>query len=530
MTDVCAYCRRGGRLEPYEYEVAYHGRWLPRRANLHLDCIELWEQENGIISSTPAAAIQSHDARPNGSRDPQDESQPAVKPPRSKSHDPNSLRVVGGLDVVRQMSDAAQPVEPQSDALSDEALIDELASLSDIAYAKWRRKTARQLGIGVSQLDKAVKQRKAEIEDDASEPLFEHWNVEPWHEPVAGDVLLRALTERVRRHVVVTIEQATAVALWNMLTWVHDEAAVHSPLLLVRSAEPNSGKSTLLGVIGFLVQRGLSSVSITGPALFRSIEKWHPTFVLDENDTAFVNNDDLREVVNSGWTRGQCAIRCDPETNEPRPYSTFCAKAIGMKGRKLPDTTLSRAIVIELKRKLPGEEVRDFQHVDDDGLARLRRQCLRWANDNASGLAKAKPEMLPGFHNRTAANWHLMLAIAERCGAKQQAWQAARAIENVKDAREASLGIQLLSDIRDAFGKERANELTTKRLIEILTDDPERPWAEYKDRRSITPKQLGNLLREHGISSEDVRPPGGPHAKGYKLERFRDAFSRYLGI
>src|SRR5262249_42333086 len=157
-------------------------------------------------------------------------------------------------------------------------------------------------------------------------------------------------------------------------------------------------------------------------------------------------------------TRGQSVIRCDPETNEPRPYSTFSPKAVGMKGRKLPDTTLSRAIVIELKRKLPGEEADDFQHIDNDGLAKLRRQCLRWGSDNASALPKAKPEMLPGFHNRTAANWCLMLAIAERCGAREQAWQAARAIENVKDAREASLGIQLLSDIRDAFGKEHANE------------------------------------------------------------------------
>jgi hypothetical protein len=54
--------------------------------------------------------------------------------------------------------------------------------------------------------------------------------------------------------------------------------------LLVSSAEPNSGKSALLGVIGFLARRTLFSVSITGPALFRSIEKWGPIFVLDEND------------------------------------------------------------------------------------------------------------------------------------------------------------------------------------------------------------------------------------------------------
>lgn len=390
-----------------------------------------------------------------------------------------------------------------------------MASLTDFAYARRRKQAAKQLEIGVTQLDKMVRQRKAELEADAPEPLFEHWNVEPWQESVSGDALFRALRERIRRHVVLTDEQATAVALWIMLTWVHEKAAVHSPLLLARSAEPNSGKSTLLGVIGLIVRRGLLSVSITGPALFRSIAKWTPTFVLDENDTAFVNNDDLKEVVNSGWTRGQGAIRCDPETNEPRSYSTFAPKAIGMKGRKLPDTTLSRAIIIELKRKLPSEQVEDFRHVDDDELARLRQQCLRWANDSASALAKAAPEMLPGFHNRTAANWTLMPAIAERVGTKEQAWQAASAIENLKDARDASIGIQLLSDIRQAFERERTDQLKTKRLTETLTDNPERPWAEYNRGQPITPKQLGNLLREYGITSETIHPPGEPHAKGY---------------
>ena len=101
-----------------------------------------------------------------------------------------------------------------------------------------------------------------------------------------------------------------------MFTWVHDQVAVHSPLLLATSPEPECGKSTLLGVLGFLVRRSLLSVNITGPALFRSIAKWQATFVIDEADTTLVNNEDLKEVINSGWTRGQGAIRCDPDTKE----------------------------------------------------------------------------------------------------------------------------------------------------------------------------------------------------------------------
>jgi hypothetical protein len=351
-----------------------------------------------------------------------------------------------------------------------------------------------------------------------------------WGDPVDASILLRSLVERIKRHVVIPFEQAVAIALWVMMTWVHAEVAVHSPLLLVTSAEPNSGKSTLLGVIGFMVRRSLLSVSITGPALFRSISKWSPTFVIDEADTVLVNNEDLKEVVNSGWTRGQSAIRCDPDTNEPRPYSTFCPKTIGMKGRKLPDTTLSRAIVIELKRKRPDETAADFDHIDDDGFARFRCHLARWADDNSEALARSKPEIPPGFHNRVRANWKLLFAIAEAAGGecKRQAWQAAGAIENVKATFEASIGIQLLTDIWTMFEATGAAELLSRVIIDNLIADPEKPWLEYRRGRPISHKQLAGLLRAYGIISESVHPPGVTHGKGYKLASFRDAFERYL--
>ena len=91
-----------------------------------------------------------------------------------------------------------------------------------------------------------------------------------------------------------------------------------------------------MGVIAFLVRRSLLSVGVSSAALYRSIEKWNPTFVVDEADDAFVDNPDLRQVINSGWTRGQGVMRCDPDTNEPRRFSTFCPKAVSYTHLTLP--------------------------------------------------------------------------------------------------------------------------------------------------------------------------------------------------
>ena len=405
------------------------------------------------------------------------------------------------------------------------AEVERLAKLDRIEYGRARKGAAKRLGVSVGALDEEVKEHRKQHKEESTSSAWAHWNVEPWAESVDSGRLFQALTERIRKHVVVTANQAVVVALWVMFTWVHDKAAVHSPILLVTSPEPNCGKSTLLGVIGYLVSRSLVSVSIKGPALFRSIEKWHPTFVIDEADTALVNNDDLKEVVNSGWTRGQSVVRCDPETYDPRPFSTFAPKAIGMKGRNLPDATLSRAIIVELRRKLPADQVRDFAHVDDASFAELRRMLQRWADDNGTKLASAEVTIPDSFHNRVRANWKLLLAIAELAGAADKARQAAIAIEDIKATFDASIGVELLHDIGTVF--EGHDVLFTRTLIAKLVDEEERPWAAYgRAGVPITDRQVAKLLGSFGIISTSVRI-GEATAKGYRRADFADAWTRY---
>jgi hypothetical protein len=205
--------------------------------------------------------------------------------------------------LVKDADEWEAPSETSGDGAgkSDEELIAELAALPKLQYEKRREAAAKQLDIRVSALDKLVAEARGDEEKSKDEVLYPHWAVEPSDEPVDGGALLEALVDTIRRYVVLSDDQSTVVALWIVLTWIHEEVAIHSPILLVTSPQPNSGKTTLLKVVSFMVRRPISSVSITGPALFRSIEKWAPSFILDEGDTAIVNNDDLKEVLNSGW-------------------------------------------------------------------------------------------------------------------------------------------------------------------------------------------------------------------------------------
>ena len=83
---------------------------------------------------------------------------------------------------------------------------------------------------------------------------------------MAGDGLLHKIVHRLKQHVIFSDEAANAVALWIAFAWTHD-AATHSPMLLVTSAERDSGKTTLLGLVNLLSPRGILVVYPTPAVL-----------------------------------------------------------------------------------------------------------------------------------------------------------------------------------------------------------------------------------------------------------------------
>ena len=107
--------------------------------------------------------------------------------------------------------------------------------------------------------------------------------IELWPEPVTTKDLLSDVSAQVQKYVVIDDDSAMVVGLWTLFSWVHD-IAVHSPILLVTSAEKDSGKSTMLGVLSYLVQRPYATVELTGPGLYRIVDLLHPTLIVDEAD------------------------------------------------------------------------------------------------------------------------------------------------------------------------------------------------------------------------------------------------------
>jgi Protein of unknown function (DUF3631)/CHC2 zinc finger len=431
---------------------------------------------------------------------------------------------------------AAEKTKAQAE---EDALFERLGKLRPgVELARERKRAAKRLGISQATINDELKARRGE---EAAAPLHDHWIVEPWPEPVGGDALLRDLIFRARRHVVCSHDDALAITLWVMFARVHDAVATHSPILNINSAEPESGKSTTLGLISFLVPRGVSSVEISEAALYRAIKLWRPSFVIDEFDNVLANEDKsaLRSVINSGHTRGQGVVRCVEPDFTPELFQTFCPKAIGMVGRKLPPTTLGRCIIVELRRRKSSEPIERFAHTDDPKLAELRSRLARWAADNEQALRDSKTPMPDTFDNRRADNWRVMLAIADMAGEDwaEKARLAAGKLEGASDT--SSIGVRLLADIKRIFDEESRDSILSAVLVERLKEDPEGPWAEWGRGKGLTQNSLAVLLGGgggrgrgsrggFGIRSGDVHPSRDVHGKGYQRSQFEDAWARYL--
>ena len=423
-----------------------------------------------------------------------------------------------------ETADTAWTQQSEEHVSNLEAELSQLSTFSPAEYAQKREALAANLGIARPFLDQEYKERRrgsktSEIADELSD-------VEPWPKRVDGARLLHELRDMIAAHVVLPQGAAEAIALWAVFSHAHDCFQI-SPILAVSSPTPECGKTTLLTVLGRVVRRPLPASNITASAVFRGVEKWQPTLLIDEADTFLRDSDELRGCLNSGHQRSNAYfIRTTGENYEPTRFCTWAPKAIALIG-KMPATLASRAIHVELRRKTKREKVRALRFDRTEHLAHFPRQAARWAADNEAEIRSAEPAMPLSVTGRAADNWRPLLAIADVAG---NDWpQKAREIAEVLRAgqSESTAHIMVLEDIQKVFSHRGETNITTSVLIDALVAMDDRPWPEWKG-KPITPRQLARLLEAFEIAPKQLWTSGVNH-RGYELSQFTDAFSRYLG-
>jgi hypothetical protein len=306
-----------------------------------------------------------------------------------------------------------------------------------------------------------------------------------------------------------------------------------TPRLAFLSAEPSSGKTRALEITELLVPRPMLSVNVSPAYLFRKVgsEEGAPTILYDEIDTVFgpkaKENEEIRGLLNAGHRRGAVAGRCVVrgkiiETEEIPAYSAVALAGIGW----LPDTILSRSIIIRMRRRKAGERVEQYRrrlHAADGEMVRQRIEV--WANYIRDDIEW--PDLPAEVQDRDADIWEPLIAIADVAGGDWPARARNAAVALVAASKEAepSLGILLLTHLKAVFGE--AEKLSTDIILKGLHELHEAPWRDLKG-KPLDDRGLARRLREYGIKPKTIRTSNTETARGYERKDFVDAWARYL--
>lgn len=307
-----------------------------------------------------------------------------------------------------------------------------------------------------------------------------------------------------------------------------------TPRLAFMSAEKESGKTRALEVTALLVPDPILSISASPAVIVRLVSAGKPTILYDEIDAVFGNaraqeaNGDLCAILNGGYRRGAKVYRCVTHGKKVETEALDAFAPVAVAGlRTLPDTLASRAVVIRMQRRAPGELVEAFRYRFHASQGeQIRDELAEWAEEHAANIGAAEPALPHGIQDRAADCWEPLVAIADEAGGDWPERAGAAAVHFNDKASDDTLtrGVELLRDIRDAFGND--SRLSIKGLLDRLIEKPEAPWGDLGG-HPLNVRGLSQRIKEYGIKSNTVRL--GEHtAKGYLASDFADAWCRYL--
>jgi hypothetical protein len=290
----------------------------------------------------------------------------------------------------------------------------EKVSLGRLHRDQLCRELYRPIGVGVDLLRAVGAQEQTQAGRNIT-----FAEVSPWPEEVDGHGLVQDMMDIVHRHVIASDYSIYTAVLWSLLTYFVDCEAIDTlPFLTLVSPEMQCGKTRFQTVVEWFVYRPLSASNISSASVYRTVESYHPTLLLDEADTYTKENEELRGVLNSGHTREKAfVIRCNALTNEPERFSVWGPKSFALIGN-LSGTLVSRSIVISMERKKRTERVKPLRATTPAERQEMRSKILRWFQDNQPKIEVLDAPTTEQVTDRDADNWLPLLQVAKLLGAE----------------------------------------------------------------------------------------------------------------
>jgi len=139
--------------------------------------------------------------------------------------------------------------------------------------------------------------------------------------------------------------------VWNIKkSWLYDR--FHTLNYLRALGDTGQGKTRFLDTLGILHYKPIATSGATTSApVFRIINKWHPTLIIDEAD--FQKSDesqDIIKIINQGYEKNKCIMRCDQnDASKIQFFDTYCPKILATRRPFQDKAVESRCITTIMK-------------------------------------------------------------------------------------------------------------------------------------------------------------------------------------
>lgn len=281
-------------------------------------------------------------------------------------------------------------------------------------------------------------------------------NVKKIHD-TSGSELYKEVLLFCRQHLVLEEEQYHILTLWIMASWLVDIFDTVPYLMLIAPKE--SGKTQVLEVLNELAYRATLGISVTPAALFRAIEMWHITLLIDEAEYQVNSKTETGQALygclNGGYKRGAYALRVSGNTNDgmmPECYEVFGFKAVAATRVFLP-TLESRSIVFNIRKGMPERVTIDR---DTAGVLRAKLMFWRFESLGLHRLSLVHPEARSG---RVIEIMTPLYTVA----------QVMRGLEGVKTIIKYNALVKILDSYTASLEADRKEEESGSTEAEVLT-------------------------------------------------------------
>ncbi|NMB47925.1 hypothetical protein GYA13_00565 [Candidatus Kuenenbacteria bacterium] len=306
-----------------------------------------------------------------------------------------------------------------------------------------------------------------------------------------------------------------------LLTYLYDK--LPNILYLRFTGDFGSGKSRALEVIGNLCYRPMfASGAISTSAVFRIIDKFRGTLVLDEAD--FANSDTYAEIIkilNCGYERGKPVLRSEGDNKKKwdvKAFNCYCPKIIatrfGYKDLALESRCLTEVMAkAKLREDIPLNLPNSFQ----DEATQIRNKLLLFRFKNFNNNFQFDNKLDKSIEPRLRQITNSILCIIKDERAK-------KLIEdfiiqyNQQLIDDRSLGFE--SKIIEAIYNLKDNETI---FVKNIAEEYNRA---RDDQKELTSGSIGKILRNK-LQIKTKHSRDGRYIAKDNKERLEILFSKY---